>query len=238
MSNLDKFIEMLETEARNHSIYVWGAQGQKQPTITEAWIRSKETSATNANRAIAYWRKQVAAGYGNVLRAFDCSGLGVWILQQLGILKSTEDMTAATMYSKCTKLSRSELKRGDQVFCHNGQKIVHVGYVVNDNLDTIEAYGRDRGVVKLPLSEGEWNRFGRPPYFKDEILEGGDSMAKIKVLGNSVNVRTQPNTAAGILGVAHKGDEFETADNDWHCINYNGQLAWISGKPDLTKRVE
>ena len=62
MAQLQTFINLLEQEVANHSIYVWGAQGQTGSQITESWIRSRETSAKNANRAINFWRKQVAAG--------------------------------------------------------------------------------------------------------------------------------------------------------------------------------
>jgi|GEM_PF-4383782 len=44
----------LEEQVANHSIYVWGAQGQQGAAITEEWIRARETSAFNASRAIFY----------------------------------------------------------------------------------------------------------------------------------------------------------------------------------------
>ena len=65
----DAFKEYLLEQVRNHSIYVWGAQGQKKPTITEEWIRKREKTKRNADRAIRHWKKEVAAGYGDVLRA-------------------------------------------------------------------------------------------------------------------------------------------------------------------------
>ena len=63
MRQLNDFIAYLEEQAANHSIYVWGGQGQDHTTISEAWIRERETSTDNANRAIAFWKKQVK-GYG------------------------------------------------------------------------------------------------------------------------------------------------------------------------------
>lgn len=241
MGKLNQFINLLEQEAENHSIYVWGAQGQAYPTITESWIRKVETSTKNANRAIAYWKKQCAAGYEKKLKAFDCSGLGIWILQQLEIIKN--DMSAAGLYSKCTKLNKSELRRGDWVFIHNGTKISHIGYIIDDDLNTIEAYGRDLGVVKRKLSQGEWNRFGRPPYFKEEIecdMSQVQTVEKpyIQVLGNSVNVRALPTTNSSIIGVAHKGERYSAADNGWHYIHFGGKDGWISSKDSLTKRVD
>ena len=53
--------------------YVWGARGQCLTDMSdpEKWIRNKETSSTNAERAIRYMKK---AGK-RPLYAFDCSGL-------------------------------------------------------------------------------------------------------------------------------------------------------------------
>jgi hypothetical protein len=39
---LQHYIDYLKTQVKNHSIYVWGAQGQKHPTLSAAWIKKKE----------------------------------------------------------------------------------------------------------------------------------------------------------------------------------------------------
>ena len=166
-NKLKEFITHLHDQVKNHSIYVWGAQGQNSPVISESWIRSRETNETNAKRAIAFWKKQVAAGYGDVLRAFDCSGLGMYWLQNVkGILRY--DLSAHGLYNKCTKITRDKLRVGDFVFKINGEgKATHIGYVADTNLNVIEAKGRDVGVVKLPLSGNLWNAFGRPPFWTE-----------------------------------------------------------------------
>ncbi len=81
MGHLKGFLEYLEEQVKNGSIYVWGGQGQNHEVISESWIRSMETSEDNADRAIALWKKRVAEGKGEVLRAFDCSGLIMYYLQ-------------------------------------------------------------------------------------------------------------------------------------------------------------
>ena len=58
MSRISEFIEYLESHIGD--IYVWGAQGQHDSQITENWIRSRETSSTNAERAIKFWEKRKA----------------------------------------------------------------------------------------------------------------------------------------------------------------------------------
>lgn len=161
----DEFISYLEEQFSNHSIYVWGAQGQNG--VTEAWIRRKETDKVNADRAVAYWKKQVEAGYGKVLRAFDCSGLGMYWLQNIkGILKS--DCNANGLYGKCRKITKADLQPGDFVFKVNSEKrAVHIGYVADTSLNVIEAKGRSYGVVKEKL-DSRWNAYGRPPFWDNE----------------------------------------------------------------------
>ena len=175
---LNDFIAYLEQEVLNHSIYVIGGQGQRGKAVTEKWIRSRESeSKTNADRAVAFWALQVAAGYGEVLGAFDCSGLGMYWLQNLkGVYKN--DMTANGMMGKCRMLEKNELRRGDWTFTVNDAgRAVHIGYIVDDGLNVIEARGRDYGVIKSPLSS-RWNRFGRPEAFAAEI-EGGETAMNI-----------------------------------------------------------
>ena len=168
MGNLDIFINYLETQVKNHSIYVFGAQGEGYPTITESWIRKMETTPKNAQRAIDHWHKECALGYEKVLKAFDCSGLGMY---ELHILFGFADMTADSMYRKlCKQITKAQLKRGDWVFKRNSVgKVTHVGYVVDDKLNVIESQGRDAGVVRRALSKGGWNLYARPECFRAEI---------------------------------------------------------------------
>ena len=50
----------------------------------------------------------------------------------------------------------------------------------------------------------------------------------------SVNVRKGPDTTYTVLGIAHKGDQLRyhgfTFPNGWFLVEYNGQLAAVSGK--------
>lgn len=171
-NNLRDFIEYLNTQVENHSIYVWGAQGQLGPAVNERWIRQAETSEANANRAIAFWKKQCEAGFGSVLRAFDCSGLGMYWLQNVsGMLKY--DLSAHGLYNKCVKITKDKLRVGDFVFkVSNAGRATHVGYVVDTDLNVIEAKGRDVGVIKRSVNADSWNAFGRSPFWTEaEVAE-------------------------------------------------------------------
>ena len=74
-------------------------------------------------------------------------------------------------------------------------------------------------------------------WFTDDADEpsGGDVHVNQSVIvtGNSVNVRSAPDTTARVLGIVYKGDrlEYQGADLDgWHLVAYKNQNAWISGK--------
>jgi len=165
---LKNFISYLLAQVANHSIYVWSGQGQDHTVISEAWIKNRETSTANAKRAIAYWLAQVAAGYGDRLRAFDCSGLGVYWLLANGIID--RDRTAEDLRQLCDKVSVA--KPGDFVFrLRSNGTAKHIGYVVDDALNVIEAKGRDDGVCMtddLAKNTGYWDEIGRPRFWSTD----------------------------------------------------------------------
>ena len=175
MGLLSEFLDYLHEQLENGSIYVWGAQGQNHETISEGWIRRMETSERNADRAIALWKKRKQEGKAEVLRAYDCSGLIMYFLQNLkGVYDY--DMASNTIKGKCQKIEKAQLLPGDFVFrvytsgASKG-KAYHVGVVVDAEKNVIEAKGRDDGVVKrkLDAQSGYWNYYARPNCLKAEI---------------------------------------------------------------------
>ena len=180
---LKKFIDYLE-DKQDKAIYVWGGQGQ---IATETWIRQRETSVANADKAIALYRKRINQGYHNI-EAYDCSGLGMHFLRDIAHIYPF-DMSANSMKMKCAHIAKPELKKGDWVFrtYKSGLKAgdaYHIGYIVHASLDVIESKSRDDGVVRRPLTasgKSYWNAFGRPMCFKDEI-ESGDVIAFSRLL--------------------------------------------------------
>lgn len=174
---LKEFIAYLEKQVENGSIYVLGAQGQTGAQITEAWIKQREHNIKkNYDRAIAFWKKQISKGY-TALRAFDCSGLGMyWLYSQMKLYSG--DLTAQGMYGKCEPICANQLMIGDWVFRKNKLgRVHHIGYItdrINGVLYVIECKGRDDGVVKRSINASGktyWNCYGRPKIFKAEIEE-------------------------------------------------------------------
>lgn len=190
MANLQDFINYLNSFV-NRAIYIWGGQTQvirggivykddsfkKELGEAEAWIKDKETSTKNANRALKLYKSR--KDKYEVIPCVDCSGLGMNYLQnKTGIFGS--DMTANGMKGKCTLIDKSDLKKGDWVFRVNSSgRATHIGYVVDDNLNVVHSKGRAYGVVKEAFSSSYWDKYGRPKVFADEINNAGEDMGII-----------------------------------------------------------
>lgn len=170
---MNNFIEYLHSQV-NRAIYVWGGQGQDLSAMKdpEQWIRTKETSTTNANRAIALFKKRKAAGV-EPIRCFDCSGLIVYFLYDLHHAISG-DRNARGLYQMCDTVGKTPQRKGELVFYSKTGKpadISHVGVYVGDG-KVIESIGRDYGVVETNTDDRAWTYAGHLPALDPFIVDG------------------------------------------------------------------
>lgn len=263
MNLLLEFITYLLEMVAIHSIFVWGGQGQTKPTVCESWIRRREQDTggertggryrTYADIAVDFWKKQVAAGFGNVLRAFDCSGLVVyWLLKKKLIDK---DMTANGLYGLCKQTT--DRKAGYWVFRIKNGRATHIGVLIDENT-VVHAKGRAYGVVKEKYSDSYWHAIGIPKMFDfseptPEPTPAPDpeptpAHAKyVRVRGKktrTVHIRTAPNKSGERIVTAHGGDTFRLlgiaeTEPHWYNIEYNGRAdAWITNVSSYTEVIE
>jgi hypothetical protein len=216
---MSAFMEYLKS--RIGSIYVWGAQGQNVLAQTDpyGWILAMEkNNEANAKRAYNLFLKRKSEGISPIL-AYDCSGLIVAFLLNVGILKA--DRTAAALYSMCDiKMDNpANLLPGDFVCHYNSKKgyITHIGTYIG-NGKVIEAKGRDYGVVETDLNNGyDWNRFGRlsalEPYLKDEPVEPMSLAVCKPVLSGDAYAAMQE--ALNSLGYTDTDGNALTVDGKW-----------------------
>ena len=192
MRSLNDFINYLEQEIKNGSIYVLGAQGQRYP-FTDEWLLYREhNSQSNVNRIKKTLDKRIADGYDpKNIGAFDCSGLGMYYLIKEKYLPS--DLNANGMRGQCEVIDKIDLKRGDWVFVMEDGRATHIGYGVDDKLNVIEARGRDYGVVKTELAKRSWNHYGRPKMFKAEIEAPSPIMRELRKGDKGDDVRAVQN---------------------------------------------
>lgn len=197
------------------------------------------------------------------LYAYDCSGLGMYWLQNVeGIYAN--DKNANGMMGECT-LYQNDPKRGWWVFMVNANgRATHIGYMV-DNTHVIEAKGRKYGVVihEWKKSQG-WKKWGIPKIWEGVIPAPGDprpgstptsdtqpitsstqaaatSFLRIKVRGGkrrSVNVRRGPSTDFPIMFVAHGGDSFPllavSPSTGWYKIETDRGTGYITNVTKYT----
>lgn len=164
---INEFCKYLENQVKNNSIYVWGGQGELVMATPLCTLKNMETSNTNYKRVVKLVNNLIQCDKSlQHARMFDCSGLGTFWLVNEHIL--TSDTTADGLYKKCTLKPISNIKKGDFVFkvttttvkddktgtVKEVKKATHIGYVVDNDKSIIEAYGRDKGVVKNKLYKG------------------------------------------------------------------------------------
>ena len=197
MNYLKSFLEYADYMT-DRAIYIWGGQTQvirdgivyKDDSYSKilskdvnAWIKSVETSANNATRAIKLYNKRVAAKI-DPIPCVDCSGFIMNFIQNKCHLLDT-DKNANGLKGLCKQIAKRELRVGDFVFkVDKNGRATHVGAVMlNGNI--CESKGRDYGVIQSDISTNGWNWYGRPPFWSDADVEeviDGDKYVFTRVL--------------------------------------------------------
>lgn len=247
--SLNSTIAFLEAQVVNHGIYVWGAQGQQGSQITEAWIRRREQDTggtrvngqyvTYADLAVSHWKEACAEGYGDILRAFDCSGLFMYWLIKEGVFE--RDHTANGIYSYCSETT--EAKQGYMVFRVNRDtnRATHVGMLVSDT-EVIHCKGRREGCVKETFSPTYWTTIAVPPWFDFEA-EPVETQTYVRTKGR-VRVREGNGTSyKQIKPTATKKDYLPylgqaTEEPYWYLVEWQGQEGYITSNNRYTEVVQ
>ena len=225
--------------------YLWSGQHTKlTPENYISVIDKKETNKEYAEAAKEFCKKKFDEGY-TVLYAYDCSGLGVYWLYNLKKLYKG-DCSANTMMSRC-ELTDEQPKCGYWVFRTDSKgKATHVGYMVSDT-ELIEAKGRKYGVVRTAFKAKDWNKWGIPLVFKDELephpIPPEPSKQVVRFLG-SVRLRKEPTTYGKHIATAHKGDTLpllsrgyiDSRGSEWYAVEYKGDIVYCSAYTLATKK--
>ena len=253
---LSEFIEYLREQIGEP--YVWGGQHlELTPDNYVEVITRKETSEKYREQAIAYCENLWEDGH-EVAYAYDCSGLGMYFLQNLEHVYA-KDMTANSMM-KCCELRSSAPKTGWWVFrCDSSGKATHIGYMVDDE-HLIEAKGRAYGVVETEYKPQDWSAAGIPNCFADEIEpappeppEPPEPEKKVMVIAKSVRVRKGDGVLSRTILIAHNrawyhehgfihgNDKFRLIDiapSGWYRIETKLGTGYITNKEKYTRLVE
>lgn len=254
---LDQFIEYLQEQVGQP--YVWGGQHTRlTPENYVEVIEKREAGrgkypdgTTYAQAAIDFCRAKFDEG-ATVLYAYDCSGLGCyWLYNLMHLYKC--DVNANTMMHRCVALDTPEPpEKGWWCFRLDGKRASHIGYMIDDQY-LIEAKGRKYGVVRTKWRENDWDCWGIPQVFEDEIRHPQPEpeptpeptppapAQKVEVIGKSVNVRDADSTKGRIVFTAHRGDRFAfvgMAPSGWYEIETKKGQGFITSLPKYTRLIE
>ena len=253
---LSDFIQYLSEQIGQ--AYVWGGQHLKltQENYVSV-ITKKETTKdgkprgtypdgeTYADAAIAFCKAKFDDG-ATVLYAYDCSGLGMYWLQNLKHIYD-RDANANTLMGRCSGLTAmSNPAKGWWVFRQDSNgKATHIGYMVDDEY-LVEAKGRRYGVVRTKFRARDWTIWGIPDVFYDEIVNPQPvppepKQKYVEVIGGKVRVRASDSILGKKLFTAKRGDMFPylgVAPSGWYRIETDYPESYISNKTRLTKVVE
>lgn len=220
--------------------YVYGAQGEQYTKeLAQQW-QSKGRSVPSGRDKNTYFTNDCSKWYGH--RVADCSGGIVYTIQRHN--KSFRDRTANGFKSQFTQSGKIDTipEIPGLAVWRSG----HIG-VYEGNGYALEFRGTDYGCVRTKLSERNfthWGKISGVTYVDSNNIDTSISTPttntgekSVKVLGKSVNVRQSPNTNSPVIGVAHRNEKYNLADNNWHYISFNGKCGWVSGKEDLTQII-
>ena len=129
--------------------YIIGGQGH---LYSKAYItaRAKAKPAHFTNGRLEW----ALSNADPILECDDCSGLFMeWAQNKAGIYKS--DLSANSIWGKCSEISKANVRPGDLLFRKTGGKMAHMAIVGYDGV--YEAVGTAYGVVFRPTAE----QFGR-----------------------------------------------------------------------------
>lgn len=228
MNSIDEFNNYLGEQI--HQPYLWGGQHTKlTPQNYVRVITDKETSPENIEAAILYCEKMFAQGYTE-LYGYDCSGLGMYWLQNLKHIFD-HDMSANSMMAHCSVVETP--KCGDWVFRLNDGRATHIGYMVSDT-EVIHAKGRSYGVVMERYVRSYWHRAGTPDCF-DKPSYAIKVKGSVRVReGNGADTKkicTVHNCMLPYLGQA-------TEAPYWYMTEVDGRTGFITSNKRYTELVE
>ena len=226
-------------------VYLWGGQGiLLTPSNYKSVIAKREKDASNRAKVERFCEERFADG-ATELRGFDCSGLGMYYLQNL-THTLPHDLSANGMMGLCNMTETP--KRGDWLFRVNEDgKATHIGYMVSDT-EVVHAKGRAYGVVREKYKASYWHKVGKPKCVEwdkaeqeqDEQSEQTEAIKVIKVKG-SVKVRTGNGTFSKRIGTAKNCElpylgQAQSYPN-WYMTVFNGQDGYISSNPKYTELI-
>ncbi len=247
---LQKILAFCKERVAAGDIYVWGGSGTKAASITEAWIREKESvnqNGAHADQAVATWKKRLASGK-TAFRAYDCSGYISAALMSVGALDKRRDCDG--LWARCNEISTPV--NGALLFrvsSSDSEDETHVGIYFNGY--QYHAKGREDGVVSEPYTASFWAKIGWVKKLDaKEVSAASEQASQISTVSSDAesvddlevvcqiivdginewcNVRSGPGLENSKIGKAYVNEVFDVfaVEEEWYKINFHGVIGYI-----------
>lgn len=196
---LNEFINAAQTEADNHSIYVYGGSGQLCCDVSEDWIRAKE-KGRQPEAAVKEWEEVESGPYRDVARCFDCSGFVSWCLNKAGAFSGRTDCDG--LFARSTEIYSTE--DGCLLFRvspTNPNDETHVGIYYKGK--QYHAKGRAVGVVCEDYKESYWQKLAWFKALKPDEPPEPTPVPENKVLAALAELQVPLSCSTGITYVLY-----------------------------------
>lgn len=211
----------------------WGyIYGKTHEIWTEEKQRAVENDPNGRQQTKDYGRKWIGR------YVTDCSGLFSWAFNSLGgymyhgsnTMWDKYSINKGKLISSGKRSDGQELKPGSAVYRNaTGNDRTHVGLYVG-NGEVIEAKGTAYGVVKSKVKGwDEWSELKGVNYDGEVVIV----IEYAKVIGGSLNLRSEPNTGSNKLTSIPEGKTvaiIEKTSKDWWKIQYNNYTGYAMNK--------
>lgn len=190
------------------------------------------------NQRTTYWKQLQAAGYDpskiTVACEEDCTAGVSANVKAAGFIHGIKALQDISICS--SRNMRSVFTKAGFVALTDSKYLTSTKYLLPGDILLYENHHAATNITVGASVRSSWNPGSAPaptPDQKDASEEKTMQKPYIEAIA-SVNVRKGPDTTYAALGIAHKGDQLRyhgfTFPNGWFLVEYNGQLAAVSGK--------
>ena len=235
------------TDAAGYGLAQWTSSGRKKSLL--AYARQIGSSIGNLDTQLEYLMKELSGSYKAVLsvlktaksvrEASDAVLLRFEIPKNRGesvqVKRAGYGEEYYNTYAKGEATMASTLKKGDKgeavktlqrYLIEAGYPLPKYGADGDYGTETETAVKAFQAAAGVPVT-GTYDAATRA------ALEAKAGARVVTVTGDTVNLRSKPDTSGIILGAAHKGDQLPyvaTAETGWYQVMHNGVACYISNR--------
>ena len=189
------------------------------------------------NQRNTYWTQLKAAGYDpsriTVACEEDCTAGVSANVKAAGYIHGIKALQNVSICS--SRNMRSVFTAAGFKALTDSKYLTSTKYLLPGDILLYEGHHAATNITIGSAVRSSWNPGSSPSTPTDVIPAEDSTVTKPYVeVNGSVNVRKGPDTTYGVLGIAKNGDRLHyhglTFPNGWFLVEYNGQLAAVSGK--------